>query len=40
MMLVFTYDDGVKVATVTWTEEYGFVASGGTRIVFSGSRGS
>lgn len=27
-MLIFTYDDGTKSATVTWTPEYGFVAAG------------
>lgn len=33
MMLVFTYDDGEKIATVTWTREYGFIAAGDHEIL-------
>jgi hypothetical protein len=33
MMLVFTYDDGEKIATVSWTPEYGFIAAGDHEIL-------
>lgn len=32
-MLIFSYDDGEDGATVTWTPDYGFVATGSRRIL-------
>jgi len=32
-MIVFTYDDGEKIATVSYTPEYGFIAAGDHEIL-------
>jgi hypothetical protein len=32
-MVTFTYDDGERIATVNWTEAYGFMAAGDRSIL-------
>ena len=32
-MILFTYDDGQDSASVTWSEEYGFIVAGNREII-------